>query len=444
MKNKVFLITVVITFATVIFSCSDSKLPGYSIADNGTLYKVYYLGIDSSKAMEEDIVKINMSYRIGDSVIFNSTDSEEGELRFPITKPLFKGDLYDALTIMGTGDSISFAVVADSFYLKTAALSTLPESVVSGSYIIYDIKLLEHLSPEEWNIEMEQVRREQSRQEKVNLQNYLNENKIFEDATRTGLFFISQKKGRGPHPDTGDMCQLYLSVKELGSDDLLYSNFGERALDIEYGKEFDTKGFREGLGMLRPGGKATLLVPSWIGVGTTGREIVAPYKTLIYEVELLAIRSLEEVKKDREAYKKQQEEEKEALRISEPSRILEYVNKNNIIVKPLESGLYFKELVPGTGDHPVDGNTITIEYIHYDLDGNILQSSYDDKTPFTYMVGKGAVIKGWEEAVKLMRKGGKAWMLIPSKIGYGDYQRIKAIKPYSPIVFELEVIDLKK
>ena len=79
-----------------------------------------------------------------------------------------------------------------------------------------------------------------------------------------------------------------------------------------------------------------------------------------------------------------------------------------------------------------------------DLDGNILQSSYEDKTPFTYMVGTGAVIKGWEEAVKLMRKGGKAWMLIPSKIGYGDYQRIKAIKPYSPIVFELEVIDLKK
>jgi len=444
MKKIILSITVVITFAAVIFSCSNSNLADYKKADNGTLYKVYYRGDDTAKAVESEIVKVKMSYRLGDSVIFNTSDDEDGIMIFPITSPIFDGDLYDAITLMGAGDSISFAVVADSFYLKTAALKKLPEKVDPGSYLFYDIKLLEHLTPEEWQIEVERKRMEESRQEKVKLQNYLNENKIFVDATSTGLFFISQKEGSGPRPDTGDMCQLYISVKELGSDEILYSNFGERPLDVEYGKGFDTEGFREGLGMLRTGGKAMLLVPSWIGVGTSGREVVDPFTTLVYEVELLAIRSLEEVKKDRAAYKKQQETEKEALRISEPSRIANYIEKNNITIEPLESGLYFKELVPGTGDHPVDGNTVTIEYIHYDLDGTVLQSSYEDKTPFTFMLGTGAVIKGWEEAVKLMRKGGKAWMLLPSKIGYGDYQRIKAVKPYTPIVFELEVTDVKK
>lgn len=443
MKNIIFSITAVISFAAVFFSCSGNH-NGYDKAQNGTLYKVYHRGSDSTKVLESEIVSVNMSYRIGDSLIFDSKNAEDGIMRFPVTEPIFKGDLYDALKLMGTGDSISFAVVADSFYLKTAALKKLPESVISGSQIYYDIKLLSHISPEEWQIEVAETRKEQSRKEKVILQNYLNENKIYVDPTSTGLFFIPIKKGRGAQPDTGDMCQVHISVRELESDDLLYSNFGERPMDVEYGKGFDTEGFREGLGMLRPGGKAQLLVPSWIGVGTTGREVVAPFKTLVYEVELLAIRSIDVVKKDRAEYKKQQEAEKEALRISEPSRIAEYIKSNNITIEPLESGMYFKEITPGTGDYPVDGNTVTIEYVHYDLDGNVLQSSYDDNTPFTYMVGQKAVIVGWEEAVKLMQKGEKAWMLIPSNIGYGDYQRVKAIKPYSPLVFELELIDLQK
>ncbi len=430
-------------FATVIFSCSNGELSQYKTADNGTLYKLYYTGDDTTKAVESEIVTVNLSYRLGDSVLFNS-NTEEGPMRFPITEPIFKGDLYAGLTLMGTGDSISIAVVADSFYLKTAALKKLPEFVTPGSHLIYDIKLLKHISGEEWQLELEQLNKEKQRKEKAILQNYLVNNKIFTDPTKSGLYFMPIKKGRGAKPDTGDMCQLYISVKELNSDDILYSNFGERPLDVEYGKEFDTKGFREGLGMLQPGGAATLIVPSWIGVGQSGREVVAPFTTLVYEVELIAIRSLEEVKKDRAQYKIEQEAEKERLKAEEPSKIEEYISREKINVEPTESGLYFKELVPGKGDYAVDGNTVTIEYVHYDLDGNVLQSSYEDKTPFTFMVGTGAVIKGWEEAVKLMKNGSKAWMLLPSSIGYGDYQRKKEVKPYSPLVFELEIIDIKK
>ena len=196
--------------------------------------------------------------------------------------------------------------------------------------------------------------------------------------------------------------------------------------------------------MLKPGGKAQLLVPSWIGVANTGNDVVPQNTTIVYEVELIAIRSLEEVNKDRERYKKEQEEEKIRLKEDEPERIADYISKNSITAVPTESGLYFKELVAGEGNFPVDGNTVTIQYIHYDLEGNVIQSSYVDNTPFTYEVGTGAVIAGWEEAVKLMKKGGKAWMLLPSSIGYGDYQRNRNIKPYSPLVFELELVDVKK
>ena len=442
MKKNIVSIIVVILIITVIFSCSNDGLSGFSTADNGTQYKVHYRGNDTTKALETEIVTIELAYRLGDSVLFSSNSINE-PMRFPISKPVFKGDLYDALKLMGSGDSLTVVIVADSFYLKSANLTKLPEFVEPGSNFYYDIKLVSHISNAEYQKELNEIRKEDERNEKILLQNYLNDNKIDVIPTISGLYFIPIEKGRGMKPDTGNMCQIYLSVKQLDGTEL-YSNFGDRALDVEFGKEFDTKGFMEGLGMLKTGGKAQLIVPSWIGVGATGREVVPPYTTLIYEVKLEAIRSLEEVKNDRERYENEKEIEDQRLKEEEPAKIISYLEKNNINLQPSESGLYFEELVAGEGDYPVDGNTVTVDYIHYDLDGKILQSSYEKNTQFTYVVGTGAVIDGWEEAVKQMKKGGKAWMLIPSDIGWGSNQRTKELKPYSPLVFELELVDVKK
>ena len=442
MKNNLISITVVMIIATVIFSCSNDKLGGYTTADNGTLFKVHYRGSDTSKATDTEIVIVNLTYRLDDTILFSSISLGE-PMKFPMIKPMFKGDLYDGLTLMGKGDSLTIAVVADSFYIRTANLSELPKFVEPGSYLYYDIKLLNHISQADFQAELDEIRKEDERQEKILLQNYLVKNNINTTPTTTGLYFIPIEKGRGRTPDTGDMCQIFLSVQQLDGTEL-FTNFGERALDVEYGKNFDTKGFMEGLGLLNIGGKARLIVPSWIGVGSMGREVVPPYTTLIYEVKLEAIRSLEEVQKDRAHYKKEKEIENQRLKESEPAKIISYIKKNNIDVQPLESGLYFKELVAGEGSNPIDGNTVTVEYIQYDLKGNVVQSSYADNTPFTYIVGTSAVIDGWEESVKLMKKGGKAWMLIPSKIGWKDQERTKGIKPYSPLVFELEVVDIKE
>jgi len=442
MKNILISITVVVFITTVIFSCSSDEFGGYTTAENGTKYKVHYRGSDTSKAIEAEIVTVNLSYRIDDSVIFNSTTMGE-PMKFPIIKAMFQGDLYDGLTLMGTGDSLTIEVVADSFFFKTANMTELPEYVEPGSHLYYDVKLLKHISNANFQLELEEMNIIKERDEKILLQNYLVDNDIDVAPTTSGLYFIPLEKGRGKRPDTGNMCQVFLSVKQLDGTEL-YTNFGERALDVDYGKNFDTQGFMEGLGMLKEGGKAQLIVPSWIGVGSTGREVVPPFTTLIYEVKLQAIRSIEEVQKDRERYKIEQEIENQRLKKVEPQKISDYIKKNNIDFPPLESGLYFREIVVGEGDYPVDGNTVTVEYMHYDLDGNLLQSSYADKTPFTYVVGTDAVIDGWEEAVKIMKKGGKAWMLVPSNLGWGEYQRTKDIKPYSPLVFELELVDVKK
>lgn len=432
----------VFTIATVIFSCSSNKFSDYTTADNGTKFKVHYRGNDTTKATEAEIVTVDLVYRLEDSTLFNSRTLDE-PMKFPVIKPMFEGDLYDALTLMGSGDSITVVVVADSFYLKTAMLPELPNFVEPGSNFYYDVKLLSHISAAEFQLELDSIAKESGKLEKKLLQEYLVKNNINIDPTTTGLYFMPLKKGRGNRPDSGNMCQIYLSVKQLDGTEL-YDNFDERALDVEFGKSFDTKGFMEGLGKLSPGGSAKLIVPSWIGVGSLGMETVPPFTTLLYEIKLQAIRSLEEVQADLARYKKEKEMELILLEREEPVKISNYIKENNITIQPLESGLYFKELIVGEGDNPVNGNKVTVHYLHYDLDGNLIQSSRADNQPFTFVFGTGAVIKGWEEAIQRMKKGGKVWLLIPSNLGWGNTQRSKDILPFSPLVFELEVVEIVK
>lgn len=442
MKNILYLITVVFILATVIFSCTSNKFSNYTTAENGTKYIVHYRGNDTTKAVEEEIVTVNLVYRLEDSTLFNSRTLDE-DMKFPVIKPMFEGDLYDALTLMGTGDSLTVVVVADSFYMKTAMLSELPSFVEPGSNIYYDVKLLNHQSMAEFEVELDSIKKESEKEERAILQEYLIKNNINIEPTASGLYFMPIKKGRGVQPDTGNMCQVYMSVKQLDGTKL-FDNFEARAVDVEFGKNFDTKGFMEALSMLRVGGSAEIIVPSWIGVGDMGRESVPPFTTLIYEIKLEAIRSFEEVQADYQRYKKEKELELIFLEKEEPHTIKNYLEKNDITIQPLESGLYFKELVIGEGDNPVKGDMVTVHYLHYDLDGNLLQDSRADEKPFSYIVGTGAVIKGWEEAMKRMKKGGKCWVLIPSKLGWGNNQRTNNIKPFSPLVFELELVDIQK
>jgi FKBP-type peptidyl-prolyl cis-trans isomerase len=282
------LIPIVIIIAIIFSSCSNDVPSGFTTAENGTLYEVHYRGDDSNKTQENDVVTVKMSYRLGDSVIFNSTILG-APMVFPVVKPMFKGDVYDALKLMGTGDSLTIAVIADSFYLKTANLSELPDFVVPGSYLYYDIKLLKHVSNDVYQRKLVEKLKESEKQEKVILNEFLIKNEINIQPTASGLYFIPIKDGTGNTPDSGNVCQVSLSVKQLDGVEL-FTNFDGEPLDVIYGSQFDTKGFMEGLGMLKVGEIAQFIVPSWIGFGASGMQMVAPYTTLVYDVKLESVK----------------------------------------------------------------------------------------------------------------------------------------------------------
>lgn len=108
------------------------------------------------------------------------------------------------------------------------------------------------------------------------------------------------------------------------------------------------------------------------------------------------------------------------------------------------SGLKFVERDPGAGSHhPVVGDLVEVNYEGRFLDGSRFDSSYQRGRPFTFRVGTGAVIKGWDEAFLTMKKGAKRTLIIPYWLAYGVQGKPPVIPPRATLVFDVELLDIR-
>ena len=119
-----------------------------------------------------------------------------------------------------------------------------------------------------------------------------------------------------------------------------------------------------------------------------------------------------------------------------------FQDKNGGSVTP--SGLGIKDEVVGTGAEAVAGKMVTVNYTGTLSDGKKFDSSYDHGQPFSFVLGAGQVIQGWDEGVAGMKIGGKRMLTIPPELGYGN-QNVGGglIPPNSTLIFEVELMDVK-
>jgi peptidylprolyl isomerase len=107
------------------------------------------------------------------------------------------------------------------------------------------------------------------------------------------------------------------------------------------------------------------------------------------------------------------------------------------------NGLEYVELQPGTGATPQRGNTVQVHYVGTFPDGRKFDSSRDRGTPFEFRLGMGEVIQGWDEGVALMKVGGKANLIIPAHLAYGERGAGNIIPPNATLHFEVELLGIK-
>jgi FKBP-type peptidyl-prolyl cis-trans isomerase len=112
--------------------------------------------------------------------------------------------------------------------------------------------------------------------------------------------------------------------------------------------------------------------------------------------------------------------------------------------KKLPSGLRYIERAPGTGNAgPRLGGEVIVHYDGRLLDGTPFDSSYKRGVPFTFRLGLGSVIAGWDEAFLAMRKGEKRTLIIPYWLAYGEKGKPPKIPPKATLIFEVELLDYR-
>ena len=107
------------------------------------------------------------------------------------------------------------------------------------------------------------------------------------------------------------------------------------------------------------------------------------------------------------------------------------------------SGLVIEELVVGEGAVAAKGQSVTVHYTGWLTNGNKFDSSKDRHDPFTFGLGQGQVIRGWDEGVQGMKVGGKRKLTIPPELGYGARGAGGVIPPNAILLFEVELLEVK-
>ncbi len=196
----------------------------------------------------------------------------------------------------------------------------------------------------------------------------------------------------------------------------------------------------EGFAMMHVGDSAEFKVDAQKFYDITLKEIrpeFIPVKSpLIFQVRLNKISELAEYEKELDKAKKKMAEQ-------EKTKINDYLKANNIMVPKLISGAYYIENSKGKGKQANFDNVVDIRYTGKFLDGRVFDTNLKENKPLRFKVGSRDVIDGLSEALQRMQVGGKSTTIIPSSSAYGEKGK-GPIPPYTPVMFEIELVDVLK
>ena len=235
--------------------------------------------------------------------------------------------------------------------------------------------------------------------------------------TESGLQYYDITEGEGAEAEKNFNVKTIYSIWVKGEDGYSFVDQSDPATPVNFviGRG-DTvfPGWEEGVTGMKVGGKRLLLIPADLGLGAQGNPVIPANSDLLMEIELT--------------------EMKEPLVASE-------VDEKDF--KTTDSGLKYYDLKEGTGETPEAGQTVVVHYTGWLEDGTQFDSSVERGETFSFVLGQGNVIPGWDEGVSTMKVGGKRQLVIPSDLGYGESGAGGVIPPNATLIFEVELIEIQ-
>ncbi len=240
----------------------------------------------------------------------------------------------------------------------------------------------------------------------------------------------------------GDFVTLQM-VYRTDSDSVLFDTYKMgQPIKLMASKPTFKGDLMNGLMLLSEGDSATFLInadslfektfqfprPAFIRAGSY----------LIFDIKIDKVQTKEQMEKE-------QQELTEKQSAVENVNIEKYISDNKLNPTKTSTGLMYVVNKAGSAEKAQEGDTVVVHYTGKLLNGNKFDSSLDAGKPIEFPVGKGMVIKGWDEAFMTLGKGSKATLILPSALGYGPNEVGNGVIPaFSTLIFDVELVNIKR
>ncbi|MFN5183580.1 MAG: FKBP-type peptidyl-prolyl cis-trans isomerase [Bacteroidota bacterium] len=308
MKKIFYKFSALFGLTLAVVSCNSSDIDGYEKNENGLYYKFYKKGENTIKPKLSDEIQMKFCLKIksSDSILTDSRKvrPDNGIVGLQLRPSSFKGSLEDALMMMGAGDSASFIINADSFFLKTQSMRQLPPFIKPGDKLVADIKIEKITDAKVVEQEMKKRKEEYERKmkelemkSKSDLEKYITDNKITAKPTLSGLYYIELKKGSGPKVLITDTVSVY--YKGMFLDGTVFNDNTAEPKPVDFPVQGLIPAWQEAIPMMSVGTKAKLVCPHQVAYGPRGNQSIPPFANLVFELEIKAKKSGEKTQNNK-------------------------------------------------------------------------------------------------------------------------------------------------
>lgn len=429
-----------LTLFVILCSCNKSGFKGFKKMDNGAYMKFYCVNKDGDKPVLGDHVYISFNESIGDSLIYASDWNDVPGNEIEIYEPTFVGDMMAGLMNMHVGDSASVAFVVDSMCIKTLGMDAVPNYLNPGMPVYIDIRLDSIVKAEVVKARYEEYLSIRKQNDEDMLAMYFSDEN--NTITNDGLI-ITGVKGKGRAPRDGEILKINFSFVTLQGDTLL-DFFNREPVTVIYGDSYLGEGFTEAMRYVPEGGEGHFVIPSSLAFDSEGLEdYIEPYTSFFLNVKNIDIMTVDEYEEEEKKLKDAEEAENQRRLAEEPANMAKFIKEHDVNVAPSETGVYYLEIKTGTGDKPEEGDMVSVYYNMYNIADKLVDSNYGIE-PLSFVYGSGEMVPGIDEAMGKMRVGGKATIIVPSAMGFGDIAVDKDLPANSIVIFDLELVEVLK
>ncbi|WP_018615569.1 FKBP-type peptidyl-prolyl cis-trans isomerase [Segetibacter koreensis] len=265
------------------------------------------------------------------------------------------------------------------------------------------------------------------------------------EKTASGLTYKIFKGNGKQKLKSGDIVKINATIKITPRDTILFSTGGHlpEYVPVDTSSRL-SHDYNEVLKLCSVGD--SLVVVSQ--VDTLVKRNMAQYNNMLKRGDqIFTSMKLLQAFSSREDQAKDQQKELEKERAKEVAEMESYLKKKGIKAQKTENGVFVEQTSAGSSEKAVNGKQVTVNYRGSLLNtGKVFDSNMDTSfhhvQPFSFVLGAGQTIRGWEEGLQTLSKGAKGNIYIPSLLGYGPPGAPPAIPAYAPLKFEVEILNI--